>query len=523
MATETDMNTLNKDSFKPLSSDMMKMLKQLECEEKIFSTHVKDVPIWPLMRIRWFFSEWERIYTSSSRRSESSSSIWHRLLPWLTKVCDRRLFFPLKLERHHQADILFMSDGISFTKLGEEWYERFCDPLIDQSSNIKLKSVLWSPRDIGKSPTHTKIWSAQASIAFITLWSALLAKISRPGAELLAQLASISKKLECNGYQATYFSPNKVLTDAYRMRMLSKFFQQRLAIVRPRIACIVGYYSLEGMSFVWACKKMGVPVVDLQHGVQGPLHPAYAQWALNHQYVSTIPLVPDCFWVWSSNEAVAIQNWASGTTHQCYVGGNPWVDLWKLSNSEPVEVKQLKEKAAIVAARAEGQFIVLITLQYGLDYSEQLAPLRALLRLVGDTYKFWVRLHPLMLERRQEIKQYLDNLFIELDEVSDLPLPALLPHCKAHITHSSSAVIEASDYGIPSIITSRFGAELFTEYLDAGLAVEANEDPSDIHNALKNLQQVENTRYERSSNRETECSIQKLIQIYEKTNNGATR
>lgn len=517
------MITSNNETFKPLSSDMMGMLKQLECEEKVCRIHVKDVPIWPLMRIRWFFSEWERLYTSSSNRSESSFPLWKKLKPWFVQICDRRLFLPVKLEGHRRADILFMSNCISIVKLGNEWYEKFCDPLIDEGSKSKFKSVLWSPCDVEKSPTHTKIWSAQAPIAFITLCSAFLAKISRPRVKLLTQLMLIRKKLECNGYQATYFSPSKVLTDAYRVRMLTKFFQRRLAIVKPRIACIVSYYSLEGMSFVWACKKMGIPVVDLQHGVQGPLHPAYSQWAINQQYRSSIPLVPDFFWVWSPSEATAIEDWTNGTDHQCYVGGNPWVDLWKTPNDEPVAIKQLRKKAETVANRAHGKFIVLVTLQYGLAYSEQLEPLRGLLEFASDTCKFWIRLHPMMMDRLQEIKQYLNNPFVEIDEVSDLPLPVLLTHCDAHITHSSSTVIEASDYNVPSIITSRFGAELFKEHLNAGLAIEANADPIHIHSALKNLQQLEkNTQKDNRSNHKNECSLQGLMRVvFEATNPGA--
>jgi hypothetical protein len=477
---------------KPTSSDMIDVLRQLEAEDAITCMHVKGVPIWPLLRIRWFFSEWVHLYTKNESAAVSPDRLkkyWHKLKRWIARVVDRRLLVPIQMEGHRSADIVFLSDGISFAKLENDWFERFCDPLIEQAEQIGLCSVMWSPVDVGQSPTRSRIWSAQASLSFGTLLAALLARIDKSSVSQFSQVDLLATKLKSIGYQATQFSRSKVLTDAYRVRILSRIFQRRLAIVKPRLAFIVSYYSLEGMSFVWACKNLGIPVVDLQHGVQGPLHPAYAGWRVNGIRETTLPLVPDCFWVWSAGEAGVIREWVGNTFHRPYVGGNPWVNLWKECANPLPDIIRLTDKGKVIAKRASGRPIVLVTLQYGLDYAEQLMPLKTLIELAAKEYVFWVRLHPLMMERREEIRHFLDSQSVELDEVSDFPLPALLPYCNVHVTHSSSTVIEAGDYGILSLITSRFGVELFLEQLSAGTAVDASGGPAEVYRALGQAQQ----------------------------------
>ena len=277
-----------------------------------------------------------------------------------------------------------------------------------------------------------------------------------------------------------------MVIDAYRVRMLSDMFHRRLVLTSPRLACIVNYYSLEGMAFVWACKRLGIPVVDLQHGVQGVCHPAYAGWKISDQN-EDLPLVPGYFWVWSENEAQVIRRSINGTAHQPYVGGNPWVELWKADNATNPQIAELLKRGYTLKIRAEEKPVILITLQYGLSYSEQLEPLRALITLAHENYVFWVRLHPMMRNRRNEVNQYLHVYPIEIDEVSDLPLHALLPYCNIHITHSSSTVIEAADYGILSLITTAFGAELFPEQLRAGMAKLVEGGASEVYNTLQQL------------------------------------
>ena len=58
-----------------------------------------------------------------------------------------------------------------------------------------------------------------------------------------------------------------------------------------------------------------------------------------------------------------------------------------------------------------------------------------------------------------------------LNAATDLPLPAVLRAVDLNLTHCSTTVIEAAAWGIRTVITSTYGAELFEEQIAAGVAV----------------------------------------------------
>jgi hypothetical protein len=139
--------------------------------------------------------------------------------------------------------------------------------------------------------------------------------------------------------------------------------------------------------------------------------------------------------------------------------------------------------------RAAGRPVVLVTLQYGLSDSEQLEPLLALLKVASERFAFWIRLHPAMPERRRgEVRARLTGAGIfELDLCSDLPLPALLGCCDLHLTHSSSTVIDASQFGVVSVLTTEYGAELFQPFVRDGWAHVETGDAQHLAATLSGL------------------------------------
>jgi hypothetical protein len=78
-----------------------------------------------------------------------------------------------------------------------------------------------------------------------------------------------------------------------------------------------------------------------------------------------------------------------------------------------------------------------------------------------------------MLASRESVRALLTstgNEHWDLDVATDQPLYALLRHVDAHVTHSSSAVVEAAEFGVPSVLFSEVGAELFPGPIAAGWA-----------------------------------------------------
>ena len=61
----------------------------------------------------------------------------------------------------------------------------------------------------------------------------------------------------------------------------------------------------------------------------------------------------------------------------------------------------------------------------------------------------------------------------ELDLPTVFPLTALLRHADVHITASSSTVIEAEYFGVPSIVTHEDGIKFYAKQIASGMAVPA--------------------------------------------------
>jgi hypothetical protein len=132
----------------------------------------------------------------------------------------------------------------------------------------------------------------------------------------------------------------------------------------------------------------------------------------------------------------------------------------------------------MLRARTGSLPVVLVTLQSGLSVTEQLGPLREVIELSGGEWSWWIRLHPAMVESPAAIRQVLmvPGAVVAVEEPSAMPLYALLPVADVHMTHSSSTVIEAEASGLRSVITSRYGAELFGSQIANGSATVANGD-----------------------------------------------
>lgn len=473
----------------PLSSDLMDALAHIESAFPVLEWQVAGIPVWPLLRVRWMFVEWARHYAGADAGPATGLSGTRRLEqlirgPAVARRADRadaqaRDAGPVR------RDIVFLSDGVSFARLGAYWVERFCDPILAHARQRGLSGVLWTPTHQHRSPRFTPSCFIQPAIDRANVTGALRARLGGGNARLSA-LPQVTSWLRQRGFSDGAFDIGKVVSDAFRVRAIAHLYRRMLRRTRPRLAFIVGFYGVEGMAFVLACRSCGIPVVDIQHGVQGDMHPAYAAWPAPVDGTAHA-LLPDRFWVWSDWERDVIHRWAHGSRHAAVVGGNPWMDVWQQGSSWPGAAAALSAARAL-RQRTAGRQVVFVTLQYGLNASEQLEPLAALLREAGERFAFWVRLHPAMLDRREQIRALLAAAGpCELDAPTDLPLQALLPCADVHLTHSSSTVIEAAQFGVRSALTTSYGAELFGPLLASGMARLDVGDPATLASTLAGL------------------------------------
>jgi hypothetical protein len=460
-----------------ISSDIAQLITRLEERYPVDEWTVDGIRMWPLVRVKLYGYLYAYAVEAGKRAAPHSSRL-ARFAPEILKGALRyghaRLFDGRSdLSRPHSADAAFLSDGVSYSKVGNHWYDRFCDPLIQTLHDRGKRCFMMSRQREFYVPRHRPSMFVQPAVDAAVARALITARLRSKAGKPIPGAHEFAAELSVSAPDVPIGRVLNLTEDAVRLRAVAEYYKSLLSKVKPRIAFIVSYYSIDGMAFNLACSELGIPSIDIQHGVEGELHPAYGQWW-------KVPpdgysLLPSIFWCWSDSEAAVIRRWSdrSNGSHGTVVGGNPWLTVWQAGKDAFIAAHL--ERVRLMKERDSFKREVLVTLQYGLSDASVLKPLLRAMRAAPPDWRWWIRLHPVMLAERERIRDVFSVLGrpVELDSATDMPLYALLPYMDSHVTHSSSVVLEAEAYGVPSIIFSHYGMELFPDQIHRGMAVAA--------------------------------------------------
>ncbi len=373
------------------------------------------------------------------------------------------------------APVWLVSDGISFATLGDRQVERFCGPLHEALNSLGVDSVLidrGSPRR-RHGPTPTRWWMPLTHRAklFGTLRAAGLP--DRRHERLVEAVRLAAARL---GITLPHLGARRFNAMANAVLSLASTLAKRMRRERVQAVFVVGYYDVGGYAYVLAANRVGAASIDVQHGVTGNLNMAYADWSV--EPTGGFMLLPRLFWCWSDDDARVVERWAAlrrPFARQAVVGGHPFLEAWRTGAMHlPAEAQHALDR---MRDSAEGRAPVLVTLQPHLTSEESLAPLLQAWQQMPKV-AWWLRLHPLAMNDRTRIEALLARHGVthwNIAEATSLPLPVLLREAAAHATHSSSTVIEAELLGIPSVVWSDYGEQLFEAHIQRGSAVRVRD------------------------------------------------
>ncbi|MGH9371971.1 MAG: hypothetical protein ACRD15_10625 [Vicinamibacterales bacterium] len=274
-----------------------------------------------------------------------------------------------------------------------------------------------------------------------------------------------------------YTNVRALLRDTYFVRRTADWFKRRLAIVGPSHG-FVADYGLREQAFCLACRELGIPSVELQHGVINDTHPAYAGWQAVP--VGGYESRPALFWCWDATGVAAIERWAARAPGgaRAVLGGDPWREQWR--QDDAVLVRAFDERIATIKEALPASAHVLVTL----DPTGAVVPdiLIEAMRRSPAEWCYWVRLHPLgQRARLPDARRTLDANRIRCAPVhlsSEWPLHAVLRHVDAHVTGCwSTVVMEAEDFGVSSVACAERAREVFPQQMaDGTLRIAATPD-----------------------------------------------
>jgi hypothetical protein len=462
------------------SSDVIDAINALERSFPVGSWCAGDIALWPVYRMRLYIGAVDGLLLS-----REAPNTLARLESLARRAGRSLLRVPLAAWRDRGANAqvspgtaaVFFSDGLSFLRLADAWFDRVVDPVMQALKERGLRSLKLTPLSEAHVPRHWPSRLVQPAIDCVKL----IAPYRRPILDLpqFDTLVAAARTM----FETSVPSRDWLQTQAARLDALAHWFTPVLRRSEAGHAFVNNWYSLEGQAFVLAARRLGLRTIDLQHGMQGKQHVAYARWlAVPAQGYSTMP---DEFWVWGADEAAAIAAWSSSApTHRARVIGNYWLERWRI-DADPLVARYLAE-ARVLRGVASTQ--VLVGLTWGVTDVETEKLIEAA-RLCHPAVAWWWRLHPVDSARRTELAVRLERAGLDGSRVgatTDLPLYALLRCADVTVAHSSTLVQEAAQFGLRSVVTSEYGAALHAGLVRQGVALHAN-DPAEIAAAVRTL------------------------------------
>lgn len=429
--------------------------------EQRFPVHLwtlDGVPLWPDLRIYLAF----QLMRPAARRESRMRAV---RIP-VTEALDaaRALVADARDLRHAHwttptAEFVTLSSPTNRVCVGTQFHDRFFDPIADVVEGVGGRLLQLENHRHG---TEYRLPRRRRSLLvrpLVVRENALAAGLHYRHVAELPEYPAFCEALRRSHPTLQIPGPRTAARRTYALLRVARAFGRLLERARPKLVLVSCYYNQMGMALCLAARRLGIPSLDLQHGVT--LHnPAYAGWTRFPQ--DGYPQLPDMFWCWTDDDAAPVRGWPAQARqrHAAFVGGQPWASFWE-GNTLSDEIA-----ARVRALRGPG-LNVLISL------SDTFMPesVRATLRSAPADWTFWVRLHPgthALRERTRAACAADAPGRCLLDDGTDLPLPLLLRSLDVHLTIHSTVVQEATAYGMPSVMLDPETTELFAPGLASG-------------------------------------------------------
>lgn len=462
-------------------NDIMNLINELEERFPVDRWVIDSVHVWPLIRIHLYFSFFDSQFLekeplrAGTIRSLDFPQIAFKILRSVWRFsCAQVMDSQKSLRPNRQFDVVLLNYNTYMTSVNGSWYSRLCDPFVSNLSERGLSCLMLTAGYEYSIPRFTKSKFIQP---YLTIYR-IIGMLNRNSRyERLEQLTELENHVRGSGLLPESFSLiEPVRRHIIQITAIEKYFKRLLMKTKPKAVFVTCCYSTESMALILACHHMGIPSIDIQHGFQGDFHIAYGRW--NRLPEKGYELLPTIFWCWSDFEASAIKRWSksNASVHQPVVGGNLFLQRWAVSDDDVV-VKTYDEIMSGLKRNTKDGIHILYSLN-GNTKNE----LRTMVEIIkgvnnsGLRSYFWVRLHPVTIDQKAEVRRFLNENGInnfELDNATGLPLYAILRHMDIHITECSSVVIEAESFHVPSIVVREIGAENFPAQVSSGWAMPA--------------------------------------------------
>ena len=271
---------------------------------------------------------------------------------------------------------------------------------------------------------------------------------------------------------------NEIRKESFLIKNLSDFYSKIINKVKPDLISMIQYSGYHGSGLCYAANKLNICSLDIQHGVQGNLHPTYH---FTNFPKSGYNVFPRNFLVWTNHEKDILDK-SFKNINSVIISGNLILNKFKHQSNLSEYFDNLfnnKFKSFI------SKKLILISLVWGERFPDLI---KDLIKKSSKDFFFLIRIHPRTnnLELKKLLKELsqIDSKNFEYVNSTKLPLHSILRNINFHITSVSSVVLEAKEFEVKSIVFSERGKNYYQYLIDKNKVFYFNNTKS-IINFLK--------------------------------------
>ncbi len=437
----------------PDNQELLKIINELEDQFDLSKLNIRDVNIWPLIRISICFGLISNRYNIGTFVNEKKGKT---ILSLISDIIALKKF----LSKKPKINTLHTTHNIYLFNINNKIYDRvhYGNEFNEIQNNSKTKRINFSDFSINNIDNNKSISNLSSLFLFYKIISVPYSLFLFFGNFMtyinLFYFYRFLKTKHINAINILFKIPFKVSYIFLIARFIKYFFEEcEIKLLRH-----ANYYSLDSMAMTLAARRCNIEIENIQHGSQSRDHPAFGKW--NAFQTDGYDLLPSIFSCWDKESVTILeQSFNSSAKHSVRLSKYSWVDAWK-NNEIQYNFDEIK-------SFSRGKFNILLTLQPSIDGIQDFV--LKTIKETSDDICWWIRLHPRQLTK-QSITFLKDSLpqtasKIVVDLASTSPLPAILSITDLHITAFSSSVYEASLFNVPTLITHKMGVDYYGQNL----------------------------------------------------------
>ena len=405
--------------------ELIEKFYQFESEYDLNKFIIDGLWYYPLIKMTIYFElAGQNLKNNKNKRNKSIySNVFKQFL--------KAMYWKINSERLHFSKYLFVDSALT-RRQGEDGVDEnmYFDPIINKLGYKNSLFVEYPNNEFNHTAkiSHYNIYFPDFDIFKIFLKARFRKK------KLIVNKKPVQDLYD---YFEVHFDPDFINDRLNKFFLFKNLFEKMLNKVRPEIILLVDGYDYKQMALIYAAKKLGIPTVEMQHGLISRTHMGYMyKNIVSHQlfadYLFTFGdfftrLIQSHSMVWQNNHIVST--------------GFPYIEMIK---QKPV---RLPTRLVRLANRFK---IIYVTSQWTVR-DELKKFIIELAKKLDPDFMIFYKIHPGEKEIENFYKPFLRYKNIELISDKSINSLELMKVAFVHSTVYSTSYFESVFFELPNI------------------------------------------------------------------------